>query len=319
MNQSTEGQTTVYLVDASIYIFQAHFSPHVECEDMLGNDVSAFFGFTQFLLQFLRRFNPSYVGVALDQSLFSGFRHQLSAHYKSNRELPDENLARQLEACYQLCPLLGMPAYASRVYEADDIIGTMARNLREQKTPPQAIAILSKDKDLAQLLLRDVDYLWDYSGNRRRYKNEIFNDYGVYPEQIADYLGLIGDSVDCITGVPGVGPVKAQELLRRFTSIEGVYGNLGLVADLKLRGASKLAALLQAHSQDAVLSKMLATIVDDVKDEGELFCQVNQAGLKRHKPQLNLLRELFHQQGLKPAHSDRLMAMATHLPGVELD
>ena len=95
--------STYYLVDGSIYIFQSHFSPYVECFDTQGNDLSAVYGFTQFLLQFLRRVKPTLIAVALDESLFTGFRHKLCPIYKSNRELPDENLAMQLKACREIC------------------------------------------------------------------------------------------------------------------------------------------------------------------------------------------------------------------------
>src|SRR6056300_2098180 len=102
MSASEENTSTYYLVDGSIYIFQSHFSPYVECFDVEGNDLSAVYGFTQFLLQFMRRVKPELIAVALDESLFSGFRHDLCPNYKSNRELPDENLAMQLTACREI-------------------------------------------------------------------------------------------------------------------------------------------------------------------------------------------------------------------------
>ena len=95
----------VYLVDASIYIFQAYFSPHLQVWAQDRQDLSAFFGYAQFLLRFLRQARPQYVAVAFDESLFCGFRHTLYPAYKSNRELPDENLARQLQACNELTTL----------------------------------------------------------------------------------------------------------------------------------------------------------------------------------------------------------------------
>ena len=94
----------LYLVDASIYIFQAWFSPHYLVSSNAGDDLSAFFGFAQFLQRFLRQTRPRQVAVAFDESLFCGFRHSLYPAYKSNRELPDAQLARQLEACAALAP-----------------------------------------------------------------------------------------------------------------------------------------------------------------------------------------------------------------------
>ena len=113
--------------------------------------------------------------------------------------------------------------------------------------------------------------MWDYSGNRKRYRADIKKEFGVNPEQFADYLGLVGDGVDCITGVPGVGPVKAKELLRNFTSMNGIYENLHAVADLSLRGATGLASKLEAHQVEARLSRELATIICDANDRHEGF------------------------------------------------
>ena len=94
----------LYLVDASIYIFQAWFSPHYEVLSKDGRDLSAFFGFAQFLNRFLRQTRPRSIAIAFDESLFCGFRHTLYPAYKANRELPDEELARQLHACAALAP-----------------------------------------------------------------------------------------------------------------------------------------------------------------------------------------------------------------------
>ena len=276
----TDHNGTYYLVDGSIYIFQSHFSPHVECVDADGNELSAVYGFTQFLLQFLRRVKPDRIAVALDESLFSGFRHDICSNYKSNRELPDENLAMQLKGCREICSILGMASYASKKYEADDIIGTLSVRMSELLPGDPALCIVTRDKDLSQLLRTDKDYMWDYSGNRRRYRADIQEEFGVSPEQFADYLGLVGDAVDCITGVPGVGPVKAKELLRNFASMDGIYENLDAVAGLSLRGAAGLALKLEAHQAEARLSRELATIICDANDQHEGFAHAVPSSLE---------------------------------------
>jgi DNA polymerase-1 len=276
----TDQNSTYYLVDGSIYIFQSHFSPHVECVDADGNELSAVYGFTQFLLQFLRRVKPDRIAVALDESLFSGFRHDICSNYKSNRELPDENLTMQLKGCREICSILGIASYASKKYEADDIIGTLSVRMSELLPGDPALCIVTRDKDLSQLLRTDKDYMWDYSGNRRRYRADIQEEFGVSPEQFADYLGLVGDAVDCITGVPGVGPVKAKELLRNFASMDGIYENLDAVAGLSLRGAAGLALKLEAHQAEARLSRELATIICDANDQHEGFAHAVPSSLE---------------------------------------
>lgn len=271
-----------YLIDASIYIFQAHFSPHVECYDADGENLGALYGFSQFLLQFLRRENPRTVAVAMDESLFCGFRHQLCDSYKSNRELPDDNLAYQMEACAELCNVLGLASFGSRNYEADDIIGTLARRLRsEDKLNDDHLGIVTRDKDLAQLLRSENDFLWDYQKNSRRGPAEIQLEFGVSPRQIPDYLGLVGDAVDRISGVPGLGPVKGRALLQEYTCLDDIYNNLQKVGSLPLRGAAKLGQLLETHREQAYLSKTLATIVEDVVSPNEQFSIVELDALHR--------------------------------------
>ena len=271
MKDQTE---SVYLIDASIYIFQSHFSSNIECVDNSGNDLSALYGFTQFLIQFIRRTKPRYLGVAHDGSLFTGFRHQLCESYKSNRELPDENLAMQLKGCLEISAILGLPAFTSKIYEADDIIGTISHNLRKE-VKRTTLRILTKDKDLAQLLVADDDCLWDYSANRRRYRGDISKEFGVLPEYFPDYLGLVGDSVDCIKGVPGIGPVKAKVLLKEFGCLEKIYENLDKVSGLPTPGAKRLASNLNNNREEAFLSKRLATIVCSIKGYEESFGAVS--------------------------------------------
>lgn len=303
----------MFLVDASIYIFQSHFSPYVECASEKGEELSAIYGFTLFLLQFLRRVQPSHVGVALDESLFSGFRHELCPNYKSNRELPDDNLAMQLEACAAICPILGLPSFSSKVYEADDIIGTLASQVRQQSNDKAAVHIVSRDKDLAQLLINEADCLWDYSGNRKRYGKDIADEYGVTPVQFPDYLGLIGDSVDCISGVPGVGPVKAKELLQQFKSLEGVYLNLDKVGQLSLRGAKRLPDVLSEHRDLAELSKILATIVCDVEDPEEGFANTSLDTLTSSPLILDTLEQFLSDYKFQENHRTRILSLATQV------
>lgn len=312
MTATAKQPEIVYLLDASIYIFQSHFSPYVECRSTEGTELSALYGFTLFLLQFLRRVKPTHLAVAHDASLFCGFRHELSPNYKSNRELPDENLAMQLQACSEVCGILGLISFASKVYEADDIIGTMASNVR-QETKACAIHIVSRDKDLAQLLVSKQDCLWDYSGNVKRFRNDILNDYGVWPEQFTDYLGLVGDSVDCISGVPGVGPVKARALLEAFGSVEGIYRNLDKVGALSLRGATRLPAILAANRESAELSKLLATIVCDVSDDDEAFANTSLETMVRGRPDMKGLESFLTEYNFAGRDLDHILSQTRQI------
>lgn len=253
----------LYLVDASIFIFQAHFSPHMQVWSRRAEDRSAFVGFLRFMLRFLQttqKQGPVPLAVAFDQSLQSGFRHRLYPDYKSNRVLPDENLARQLDACAQLCQVLGVAGFGSTEYEADDIIGTLAVSCTAADDS-RHLVIVSRDKDLSQLLSGPEDCLWDFYAGTRRNRDAIYQHIGIWPEQLPCYLGLTGDSIDCIPGVPGIGPVAARQLLQRFGNLDNLYEQLSEVTGLGFRGAARCAALLSEHRAAAMLSRELATIV----------------------------------------------------------
>lgn len=305
----------VYLVDASIYIFQAYFSPHLQVWAQDGRDLSAFFGYAQFLLRFLRQARPQQVAVAFDESLFCGFRHALYPAYKSNRELPDENLARQLQACAELTTLLGVSAFGSKVYEADDIIGTLAARVRREISVENApgISIVSRDKDLAQLLHSEQDHLWDFSASTRRFRKHIVEQYGIRAEQFPDYLGLVGDAVDSIPGVPGIGPVAATCLLRHFESIPLLYENLADVALLSYRGANKGPELLRRYEAEARLSRTLATIVQDIDTPEEPCSQVPISSLQWRAPEVGGVRDLLGREGLEPQLLERYMTLLAGL------
>lgn len=298
----------LYLVDASIYIFQAHFSPWRQQQDDNGEDQAAFIGFAGFLLRLLRVTRARQLAVAFDESLFCGFRHQLHPHYKANRELPDENLARQLRACAALCETLGLGAWASEVYEADDIIGTWARRQR-QAQPDAVIRIVSRDKDLAQLLRSDQDSLWDFQRNLHRHRAHIREQYGIEAEQLPCFLGLTGDSVDCIPGVPGIGPKAAAVLLQHFPDMPALYQNLEQVPGLALRGAASAARRLAEHQEQAELSRRLATIVDQPPLCNEPFCTAPLSALQRRAPDAAGLQALLQAEHVPPGEQQRLRDM----------
>lgn len=297
----------LYLIDASIYIFQAHFSPHSQEWSTRSEDRSAFVGFARFLLRFLRTSQLRHaapMAVAFDESLQTGFRHRLYPAYKSNRVLPDDNLARQLKACAQLCTAVGVPAFASQEYEADDIIGTLSARWRALSPPESAtIVVVSRDKDLSQLLQGPDDRLWDFYGGIRKSRQDIFDHTGIWPEQFPCFMGLTGDSIDCIPGVPGIGPVAARALLQRYADLDSVLANIDQVPDLDIRGARRCASLLQTHQQQALLSRTLATIIQQVPSH-ECFADLAKPDLMPRPPDIHAFEELMSNMEI-PSHEVR--------------
>ena len=249
----------VYLVDSSLYIFRAWHSMPPEFDDHEGNPVNAVHGFTRFVLDLLEKQKPVRLAFAFDESLESNFRNDLYPAYKANREPAPVELKRQFGYCRQLCRALGFVTLADGRYEADDLIGTAARHVR---SAGYSVTILSADKDLSQLL--DVgDMQWDFGRDDRWGSDGVKARYGVHAHQIADFLGLTGDAIDNIPGVPGIGAKTASTLLGHFGSLDALLEKIAEVPYLRLRGSAQHAERLKAHREVALLSRQLATIVCD--------------------------------------------------------
>jgi 5'-3' exonuclease len=248
-----------YLVDASMYVFRAWHSLPDEFHDVEDWPVNAVHGFTRFVLELLEKHRPTKLLFAFDAALASNFRNSFYPAYKANRDPAPEELKRQFEYCRQVCRALGFPVLSDERYEADDLIGSALVALRASG---HRGLIVSGDKDLAQLL-EGEDEQWDYARNERWNVHGVKARYGVHAHQVADYLGLTGDAIDNIPGVPGIGAKSAAALLEHFGSLDALLERLAEVPFLRLRGSAAHAARLQAHREIALLSRRLATIACD--------------------------------------------------------
>ncbi len=252
----------VCLIDASIYIFKYYFAMpenwhHLET----GYSTETVYGYTGFLLNFLTHHKPTYMAACFDESLESGFRHVLYPEYKSSRALPDPALAFQLQKCKEVTQLLGIQTFASDVYEADDLLGSLYHTCLSEAS---AIAILTRDKDLGQVLSRPEDYIWDYSANIQLHTDDIARKFGVRPKQMVDFLALVGDVSDDIPGVPGIGAKTACGLLAHFQSIAAMFERFDEIEHLPLRGAKTLANKIRPYITQISIAQQLATIVLDI-------------------------------------------------------
>lgn len=251
------------LIDSSIYIFKSYFTlPEKWHADETGYSTHALYGFANFLLELLKKQQPQFIFCAFDESLQTGFRHQLCPNYKINRELPDEALAFQLNACRQLCRVLGITEMASNQYEADDLLGAMAKQVRSAEMQP---VIVTRDKDLTQII-QQGDLYWDIGKSQPKDYKQLERELGVGCHQMADYLALVGDNSDSIAGVPGVGPKTARELLSWMPTVEHIIENSDQLGDLPIRGAAKLSDKIVDNQQQLLLSRQLATIVTDIDE-----------------------------------------------------
>lgn len=280
-----------YLIDASVYVFRAYYSMPDDIVDADGKPVNALYGFCRFLGDFIEQVNPEHVAVAFDESLTTSFRTAIYPEYKANREPAPEELKRQFAQCRRFVDALGLMNCADPAYEADDLIGTLVEHGRRHGRPS---TIVSRDKDLAQLLTKD-DVFWDFAGKGKLGYERIPEVFGVWPEQIADFLALAGDSVDNIKGVPGVGKKTAEKLLQHFGSLDAIYENLDRVHEVNVRGAKTLGGKLDEHRDAAMLARRLTGIACDAPIEDA------EAGLRRSMPDLGAINALFDEAGIGTA------------------
>jgi 5'-3' exonuclease len=280
-----------YLIDASIYVFRAYYSMPDDMVDDNGNPINALYGFCRFLGDFMEQVTPEYVAVLFDESLSKSFRTEIYPEYKANREPAPDELKRQFGQCRRYVRALGVMEYGSPTYEADDLIGTLVAHGRNQGRPS---TIVSRDKDLAQLLTKE-DVFWDFAGKGKLRYEQIEGSFGVWPEQIADFLALAGDAVDNIKGVPGVGKKTAAVLLQHFGSLGKLYENLDKVHEVNVRGAKTLGTKLETHRDDAMLARRLTGIACDAPIEDA------EAAMQPSAPSLGEINALFDEAGIGTA------------------
>ncbi|MEE8526179.1 MAG: 5'-3' exonuclease H3TH domain-containing protein, partial [Thermoanaerobaculia bacterium] len=257
---------TIHLVDASPYIFRGFFSLPASMTGKAGLPVNAVYGFTQFLLRLIDEEDVTHLGLAFDKSLTTSFRNEIYPPYKAQRDLPPPELEAQLDWCQEIGEALGAAIYVDLRYEADDLLAALCHQL---EPAGHRLVVVTSDKDLAQLVSERVT-LFDFARGERYGPDEVLVKFGVRPRQIADYLGLAGDSVDNIPGVKGVGKKTAAALLAALGDLDAIYRRLDEVANLSIRGAKSLRKKLEEQRDMAFLSRRLATVARDAPATADL-------------------------------------------------
>ena len=268
-----------YLVDGPSYLYRAyHAIGHLSTSR--GLPTNATLGMTMMLWKLLREDRPSYMGIAWDAP-GPTFRHQQFEAYKLQRPGMPKDLVEQIPWVRRSFEALGLPFLEAPGYEADDILATAARRLQDT---PIELVLVTADKDALQLVDPRVTVLsvLGRTGERIVYDAaKVEENWGVPPARIPDVLALMGDSIDNIPGVPGVGEVTAQKLLREFGSLEALYANLAVVTGPKLRET------LARHRDQAFLSRQLAVL------EGALPIEIDPERFRVREPDWERLRALW--------------------------
>lgn len=250
-------QNPVVLVDGSSYLYRAfHALPPLVASS--GQPTGAIRGVVSMLRRLIKDYQPEYIGVIFDAK-GKTFRDEMFEQYKANRPPMPDDLRAQVEPLFALIRAMGLPLIVEEGVEADDVIGTFARQLSEQG---RSVVISTGDKDMAQLVNEHVT-LVNTMNNTVMDPQGVEDKFGIPPSLIIDYLALMGDKVDNIPGVPGVGEKTALALIQGLGSLEDIYKNLEKVPELNFRGAKKMPEKLAEHHDIALLSYQLATIKTD--------------------------------------------------------
>jgi DNA polymerase-1 len=304
-------QNALYLVDGSGFIFRAyHALPPLSTK--AGVSTGAVYGFTQMIIKLETEHRPSHLAVIFDAG-GSSSRSQLYAEYKANRVEPPDDLKPQFGLVRKVVETFGIPMIEAGGVEADDIIATLVGKAKEHG---QRVVVVSSDKDLMQLVDEQV-VLHDTMKNAPQgftYDAAAVEEkFGVPPSQLGDVLALMGDSIDNIPGIPGVGPKTASALIREFGSLDNLIARADQIAAVKgLRGAASIAEKVKTHVEAVRLSRQLVAL------DAHVALPLELDALARREPDMarveTLLRELEFIRLL-----DRLKPIAHRppvLPGV---
>ncbi|WP_368299769.1 DNA polymerase I [Kluyvera sichuanensis] len=258
-------ENPLILVDGSSYLYRAYhaFPP---LTNRAGEPTGAMYGVLNMLRSLILQYQPTHAAVVFDAK-GKTFRDELFEDYKSHRPPMPDDLRAQIEPLHIMVKAMGLPLLAVSGVEADDVIGTLAREAEKAGRP---VLISTGDKDMAQLVTPGITLI-NTMTNTILGPDEVVTKYGVPPELIIDFLALMGDSSDNIPGVPGVGEKTAQALLQGLGGLDTLYGEPEKIAGLTFRGAKTMAAKLEQNKDLAYLSYKLATIKTDV--ELELGCE----------------------------------------------
>ena len=249
--------STLLLIDGHSQAYRAYFGMKTPLSTSSGELTAAVFGFTCKLLSVLRDYQPDYVAVAFD--LGDTWRHSEFPDYKATRERMPDDMPSQIERIQQVLQALNIPIVTYENYEADDVLGTLARQAADQE---QDVLILTGDRDMFQLVDERIKILYTSGGPNPQTSvyglDEVQERYGLTPEQFIDLKALTGDTSDNIPGIPGVGDKTAVKFIKQFGTLDNLYEHVDEISGPKTR------ANVIASAEQVRLNKRLVTIVTDL-------------------------------------------------------
>ncbi len=299
MSDTGESRKRVFIIDGYGQIYRSYFAfMNNPLKDRDGNNVSAVYGFFNTVMSIVRQYSPEYLVVAMD-SKGKTFRHELYGEYKANRDKTPEDLHAQIPVISSFLDSMHIRRFERTGMEADDIIATIAGKASSEGL---CTVMVTGDKDLLQLVSSDVLALRPPRKGEKEYRlcgpDEVRELFGVSPEQIVDYLTILGDSSDNVPGIDGIGEKGAVKLLVEHGSLDKAYEDIAILP----KGT---AAKLEAARDHVGLSRTLVTLKDDVFDDSEIDFESFSTGSIDWKEGSRLFRAMGSETLAKAA--DRLV------------
>ena len=270
-----ENEKTIYLIDGTAYIHRAYHAIR-DLTNSKGLPTNAVFGFTRMLIKLMEDRSPQYIGMFFDAK-GPTFRHDMYKEYKANRPPMPEDMAMQIPYIKEITAAFNLPIIELQGYEADDLIGTLARAAEKEG---YEVIMVTGDKDFMQLVT-DKAAIWDPMKENTIDLKTIREKFGIEPHQMIDVQGLSGDTADNVPGVPGIGQKTALDLIKTYHSMQQLYEKLETITKKKQREN------LENFKDQAFLSRKLVTIDTAVPVDVEL------AEFKVSAPDKKKLGQLF--------------------------
>jgi len=275
----------LFLVDAMAHIYRAFYAPMVRMNAPSGVPTKVPFLFANILRRLIKDYQPDYLGVVFDTK-GPTFRDKLFEKYKAQRPPMPDDLSVQIPYVRKFCEAMRLPILEFRGYEADDVLGAMAKQAAKKSLE---VLLITNDKDMMQLVNDGVRILRTGSGGAKADvivdEKKVEEILGVPPEKVIDVMALMGDTVDNIPGAKGIGEKGATELIRKYGSVENALDHAAEVSNKRYREA------LQQQRDQVMMSKQLATIATDVPLDLDLHA------LERRAPDVDALAALYRELG----------------------
>ena len=268
------------LIDGSSYIYRAYYAlPPLTSPK--GEPTGAVYGFIRMISKLLNELSPDYIAVVFDAP-GKTFRHQEYKEYKAQRKETPDDLKIQIPKIKEIIRLFGIKVLEKEGYEADDIIATLAKKGQEKGFE---VYVVTPDKDMLQLVEENI-YVLNPVTCKLYDREAVKEKYGIYPEQFVDYQAIVGDSVDNIIGVKGVGPKTASKLLQEYENLKNILENIDKLPDRIKKAFEEV----KDHLEENIFL---------VKLKNDVPLEIDIEDLKKEKTDWEKLMSVFEELGFK--------------------